>query len=77
VGVVAAGFEGALGTGSDGCRVLDEDGLAEIYARTLMVAQAAAAGMRAGDIAPHLGNQCSPWCRLGPACRSGSGGYKP
>lgn len=77
VGVVSAGFEGALGTGSEGCRVLDEDALAELYERTLAVAHAAAAGMRSGDIAPRLGRQCPPWCRLGPACRSGSGGYKP
>ncbi len=77
VGVVATGFEGALGTGSEGCRVLDEDALAELYERTLTVARAAAAGMRAGDIAPRQGRQCPPWCRLGPACRSASGGYKP
>ena len=77
VGVVAAGFEGALGTGSEGCRALDEDALAELYERTLTVAQAAAAGMRAGVIAPRPGKVCPPWCRLGPACRSGSGGHKP
>ncbi len=77
VGVVSAGFEGVLGAGGEGCRVLDEDGAAELYERTLAIARVAAAGMRAGEIAPRFGRQCPPWCRLGPACRSGSGGYRP
>jgi hypothetical protein len=76
-GIVAAGFQEALGSGAEGCRPLDQAGVDELYGRTREVAQAAAAGMRAGAIAPRPDQQCSPWCRLGPACRSRKAGYRP
>jgi RecB family exonuclease len=75
-GVIASGSEGMLGSAVEGCRVLDAAGVKELFRQTRDVALQAAAHMRAGLIAPRLGRDCPPWCRLGPACRSRRGGYR-
>ena len=76
VGVVAAGSEGLLGSGVDGCRVLNDAGMEELFRTTRGAALGAAAGMRAGIIGPRADRQCPSWCRLGPACRARRGGYR-
>jgi hypothetical protein len=43
----------------------------------LAVAQAVAAGMREGVIAPKSDRECPSWCDLGPVCRSRQGGQRP
>ena len=75
-GVVLAGSEGILGSGAAGCRVLDAVDTQELFRQTREVALAAAAGMRAGLIAPRPERECPHWCRLGPVCRSRRGGYR-
>ncbi len=75
-GVVLAGAEGVLGSGAKGCRVLDAAAAEELFRQTREFALAAAAGMRAGLIAPRPERECPPWCRLGPVCRSGGGGHR-
>jgi RecB family exonuclease len=75
-GVVLAGAEGVLGSGAKGCRVLDGAAAEELFRQTREFALAAAAGMRAGLITPRPERECPPWCRLGPACRSGRGGHR-
>jgi hypothetical protein len=75
-GVVAAGSEGAIGSGANGCRVLDDAGAEELFRTTREAALGAAVGMRAGIIAPRGDRQCPSWCRLGPACRARLGGYR-
>jgi RecB family exonuclease len=74
-GVVLAGAEGVLGLGVKGCRVLDAVAAEELFRQTREFALNAAAGMRAGLIAPRRERECPPWCRLEPACRSGRGGH--
>jgi len=74
-GVVLAGSEGILGSVAHGCRVLDVAGAKELFRQTRAVALGAAAGMRAGIIAPRPERECPPWCTLGPACRSRKAGY--
>ena len=76
-GVVKAGSEWLLGSRADKLRALDEAGWQELLERSRAVAQAAAADMRAGVIAPRSGRACPSWCRLGPVCRSQRGGYRP
>jgi len=76
-GVLAAGQKLFPGGVPDGCRVLDETHLDELFARTRMVSQEAVEGMRRGDIAPRSGRNCPPWCDLAPVCRARRGGYRP
>jgi ATP-dependent helicase/DNAse subunit B len=75
-GVVAAGSEGLLGSGVDGCRVLDDARAEEFFRTAREAALVAVAGMRAGIIEPRGDGQCPSWCRLGPVCRIRRGGYK-
>jgi len=74
-GLVYAGWEGLLGEGGQGCRVMDPVDAESLFDRTRALALDAAAGMRAGSIAPHE-RDCPSWCELGPACRARVGGYR-
>jgi RecB family exonuclease len=76
-GVVADGREGLLGSRAGKCRALDDSAWQELLSGSLEVAQAAAAGMRGGAIAPLHDKVCPSWCDLGPACRARRGGYRP
>jgi ATP-dependent helicase/nuclease subunit B len=75
-GVVRAGSEGLLGEGGQGFRVMDSVDTQSLFDRTRALALDAAAGMRAGSIAPREGD-CPSWCELGPACRARAGGHRP
>jgi RecB family exonuclease len=75
-GVVTAGREELLGARMGRWRVLDQTQWEELSISSREVAQAAAAGMRAGLIAPQSDRPCPSWCRLGPVCRSRRGGYR-
>ncbi|MBN1321388.1 MAG: PD-(D/E)XK nuclease family protein [Thermoleophilia bacterium] len=76
-GVVAAESAEALGAGVKGLRQVDGEGMEELFRVTRETAREAAAGMRAGIIAPRSKGQCPPWCSLGPACRARREGYRP
>jgi RecB family exonuclease len=76
-GLVRAGSEHLVGPGRQGCRVLDPDAIELVFAEALALSCEAAAGMRAGWIAPHSERECPAWCGLGPVCRSRRGGYWP
>ncbi len=75
-GLVYAGSEDLLGAGRQGCRVVDPVDLERLFGETRALACAAAAGMRAGAIAPRLERDCPPWCGMGPVCRARPGGYR-
>ena len=70
--VVEDGVE-AVGTvdgkAPSGYRVLPSTGLDELLASACEVAKGAAAGMRAGAIAPLEHQACPQWCDLHPLCR--------
>jgi len=76
-GVVKAREAGLLGSRAARVRALDETGWQELFDNALKVADSAAAGIRAGVIAPHTRATCPEWCDLGPACRSRRGGHRP
>ena len=76
-GVVRAGSECLVGAGRQGCRVLDPDAVEILFRETRALSCEAAAGMRAGSIAPRPDRECPPWCGLGPVCRARRGGYRP
>ncbi|MBN1628468.1 MAG: PD-(D/E)XK nuclease family protein, partial [Thermoleophilia bacterium] len=75
--VMAAGWEDVVGGAGRGCRALDGAGMEELFRLTREHALRAAEGMRTGDISPREDRACPVWCRLGPACRSRRGGYRP
>ena len=75
-GVVAAGSEDVLGSGTQGYGVLDQDQVESLFCSTRQVALEAAAGMGAGVIAPCRDRSCPSWCSLGPVCRARTGGYR-
>ncbi len=75
-GVVASGEEALLGDRAGKCRTLDEAGWQELSHDVLGVAQTAADGIRAGDIAPRPDRVCPKWCDLGPVCRARQGGRR-
>ena len=75
-GVVASGEEPLLGDRAGKCRTLDEAGWQELSHDVLGVAQTAADGIRAGDIAPRPDRVCPKWCDLGPVCRARQGGRR-
>jgi RecB family exonuclease len=77
VGVVVAGAEHQLGADTRGLRVLDQAGAQDLFRTTREAAGQAAAGMRAGSIAPRADRRCPPWCKLGPACRAQKRSYRP
>jgi len=76
-GVVAAGSEWALGSGTQGVKTLDEAGEEGLSRATRETAAGAADGIRAGVIAPRDDRSCPSWCALGPACRARRGEYRP
>lgn len=76
-GVVHAGWEWALGSGTQGIGTLSEAEAEELWLRTRETAAAAAEGIRAGLIAPRDDRTCPPWCALGPACRARRREYRP
>jgi hypothetical protein len=75
-GLIHADSEHLLGAGRRGCRVLDPDAVEILFQETRVLACEAAAGMRAGSIAPRPDRQCPPWCGLGPVCRARRGGHR-
>ena len=75
-GVVASEEEGLLGARAGKCRTLDDTEWQELADEVLSVAQTAADGIRAGDIAPRLDRVCPKWCDLGPVCRARQGGQR-
>jgi ATP-dependent helicase/DNAse subunit B len=76
-GVILSDAEHLFTGATDGCRVLDEEGLGELFRRTREVSQEAIEGMKRGDIAPRKDRSCPPWCALAAACRARRGGYRP
>jgi len=76
-GVVHAGWEWALGSGTQGIGTLSEVEAEELWRRTRETAAAAAEGIRAGLIAPRDDRTCPHWCALGPACRARRREYRP
>ncbi len=76
-GLFCAGSRDLVGTGRDGCRELEPQAVEQLFQETLALSCEAAAGMRAGLIAPSDDRDCPPWCGLGPACRARRGGYRP
>ncbi len=76
-GLVRAGSEHLVGAGRQGCGVLDPDAVEILYQETRALSCEAAAGIRAGSIAPRPNRECPPWCGLGPVCRARRGGYRP
>ena len=76
-GVVMAGFETAPGPEAKGLIVLDEAARDGLFEKTRLAALEAAAGIRAGIIAPLLDRRCPSWCDLGSVCRARRGGYRP
>jgi RecB family exonuclease len=76
-GVVKEGWETVLGSRAGKVKALGDSAWRELFDSTVKVAESAAAGIRAGIIAPHTRATCPRWCDLGPACRSQRGGQRP
>jgi RecB family exonuclease len=75
-GVIRAGSEDYLGAARSGCRSLDSTAFEELLRSAREVAGEAAAGMRAGAIAPKADRRCPSWCTFGPVCRSKTRGHR-
>jgi RecB family exonuclease len=76
-GVIAGGAEHLAEQATEGCRVLDEEGMEELFRRTREVCIEAINGMRSGNIAPRADRSCPAWCELAAVCRARKGGYRP
>lgn len=76
-GIVLAGSEWALGSGTQGIRPIGEVDAEALWRATLETASAAAEGIKTGVIAPSDDRSCPAWCALGPACRARRGEYRP
>jgi RecB family exonuclease len=76
-GVIAGSSERLLGDAAEGCRVLDEAGMEDMFRRTREASLKAIEGMKSGNIAPRAGRSCPDWCELAPVCRARKGGYRP
>lgn len=76
-GVIAGSAEHLFEGATEGCRVLDEEGMEELFRRTRDSGLEAIEGMRSGSIAPRADRSCPAWCGLSAACRARKGGYRP